>query len=533
MFKHLFYFFIVLLFLRCANIQPPTGGPRDTQSPKLTKTTPENKSVNFSDKTIELYFDEPINAGSLKSEIIFSPTIETPFKIKYNKTTVTIAFEDPLPKGITYTVKFGKGIKDVTEGNTLNNSESLVFSTGNVLDSLSIKGFVNHIMHKDPISGVLVGLYKPQDTIDYTKVKPLYYSYSNEHGKFSIEHLPKDSFRLVAFNDENNNRLWDKKKEAIGFIDKNIIPTNDLIKLNLFNDQSFEAKILKKKIYDDRIIIEFNKGIIYKSTKPNTLIPIINENGKEITFFNTSENLNDSIYLHMKFTDSIGTAYSENIPFTFNPDFKHKSEPIIKLVSPKKGKINPGRATIVCKINEPKTINIENFYVIQDTLKRAPSDSIEYNVKYDSLLNTLTYQITHNAKERLQLVFTENFFSEGKSSDSIIHKIPMEVKQEKEYGIIAGKINTKENHFIIQLLSEKYDIVDQVEMSNKFNFSYIKPGKYIIRVLEDINKNNQWDNGSYAEKQQPEPVYFHDEEIFLKANWELLDVTIELSTEKK
>jgi hypothetical protein len=50
-------------------------------------------------------------------------------------------------------------------------------------------------------------------------------------------------------------------------------------------------------------------------------------------------------------------------------------------------------------------------------------------------------------------------------------------------------------------------------------FEYLKPGKYIVKAIEDQNNNSRWDTGDLAKKLQPEPVIFMPVEYEIRSNW--------------
>ena len=67
-------FALFFLIYGCANRQPPSGGPRDHDPPKLLKATPPNMTRNFKGKVIKLDFDEYFKINNPYSEITMSPT---------------------------------------------------------------------------------------------------------------------------------------------------------------------------------------------------------------------------------------------------------------------------------------------------------------------------------------------------------------------------------------------------------------------------------------------------------------------------
>jgi uncharacterized protein (DUF2141 family) len=94
-------------------------------------------------------------------------------------------------------------------------------------------------------------------------------------------------------------------------------------------------------------------------------------------------------------------------------------------------------------------------------------------------------------------------------------------KNAEEVGTIKGTITTEEKSFTIQLLNEKYEIVREIHNQASYIFDFIEPGTYYIRGLIDTNGNGKWDKGNILELEEPEPIFFYEEEIPLRENWEV------------
>ncbi|MCC8096834.1 MAG: hypothetical protein LIP05_16805, partial [Tannerellaceae bacterium] len=52
-------------------------------------------------------------------------------------------------------------------------------------------------------------------------------------------------------------------------------------------------------------------------------------------------------------------------------------------------------------------------------------------------------------------------------------------------------------------------------------FMDLKPAKYYARIILDLNENGVWDTGNYAEKLQPEEVFYYPKEFDIKQNWQV------------
>jgi hypothetical protein len=77
----------------------------------------------------------------------------------------------------------------------------------------------------------------------------------------------------------------------------------------------------------------------------------------------------------------------------------------------------------------------------------------------------------------------------------------------------------------VQLLDEKEHVIRENLLTDlsfeKINFTYLEPGKYILKIIEDRNGNGRWDSGSYLQKSQPETIIRYQETIVIRANWDI------------
>ena len=57
----------------CAKISAPTGGPRDRKPPVVVESIPENGSINFKGKSLEVTFDEYVTLDNITEKFMVSP----------------------------------------------------------------------------------------------------------------------------------------------------------------------------------------------------------------------------------------------------------------------------------------------------------------------------------------------------------------------------------------------------------------------------------------------------------------------------
>lgn len=226
-------FSLLLLFAACAQQGSPSGGPRDETPPAVVESDPPNYSTRFDKKKIQITFDEYIVLDNVNQQLIVSPPMKEKPEVKLRKKTLIIEFVDTLKINTTYTFNFGDAIKDLHEGNKLQNFE-YVFSTGDVLDSLSVRGTLKYSENlQAPDEPFSIMLYDDlRDSVPLLDI-PLYVGRSDDSGVFSVNNLRADVYKVFALKDANNNFLFDLPSEEIAFLDSSLILNPETIRLIL------------------------------------------------------------------------------------------------------------------------------------------------------------------------------------------------------------------------------------------------------------------------------------------------------------
>ena len=193
---------LLLALSGCANIIPPTGGPRDSIPPVLVGANPANGTKKFAGKRIDLSFDEYLELKEVQQNITISPVPKLQPLIEAKLKVITIKWRDTLEPNTTYSVDFGKSIRDINEGNILRNF-SYTFGTGNYLDSMQYTGSVLVAQTGKVDSTMIAMLYKKLDDSAVIKDKPMYITHVDSRGHFRFAHLRPGTYRLFALKDES------------------------------------------------------------------------------------------------------------------------------------------------------------------------------------------------------------------------------------------------------------------------------------------------------------------------------------------
>lgn len=212
--------------LSCGQIGMISGGPRDSLPPVLTDVQPEYKATNITRPDFVFVFDEYIEVKDAFTEVLVSPyQIKSP-RINFNRKTMTVRLRDSLKPNTTYTIQFGKALRDINEGNILANF-SYVFSTGDHIDSFQISGRVVMAESGKADSTLFALLYADGSDTVVVERTPDYMSRVDGAGFFTFQNLPPGRYRVFALKDRDGSRTYNSPQETIAFNEVPVVAASD------------------------------------------------------------------------------------------------------------------------------------------------------------------------------------------------------------------------------------------------------------------------------------------------------------------
>ncbi|HTF80449.1 MAG TPA: Ig-like domain-containing domain [Cytophagales bacterium] len=496
---------VLLLFVKsCATVGSPTGGDKDTTSPVVKNMIPANHSTHFKGNQITIEYNEYLELNTLDKELVIVPRVEK-YEIEKGTKSFKVKFKQALEPNTTYQIFFGKGVKDVTEGNQ-SKLKSFVFSTGPFVDSLQVTGTIINIHNNKP-AVAFVGLYTPSDTLEINKHLPYYWTTSDESGNFKLGNLKAGTYALYAFTDVNNNRIYDKK-ELLAYSENNL-KTSDKpsVALKLSSQNLDTLKLISATDNKENYQVKYTKGL-YSVQMPNNQVFKV-EKDRIYIFKGTEDSLHTSIIVK----DSMGNQLNSDI----HVPNKSKVNKNVKFVKESINMALPGSKYIYLSDRKITKINHDSISIVFDGQKLA-KEGIKQSK--DSI-----YFIVPAFKDSLSVVLKKSafisVFNDSSASMSAFHK----KMDESNYGIIAGTV-VYEGNIVLELL--KNDKVAFSTRSKTFEAKYLNPGEYMIRIIKDTDNNGYWTQGNYKTKKQPEEIFYNSKTLNLKANWELRDLLIKV-----
>ena len=543
----------------CANTStPPSGGDKDTIPPVITELYPTPGALNVPVKKtqISLTFNEYVTVKDIKS-LYLSPPMEKAPKYKLKGKSVVVYFEEDLDSNKTYTLDVTNAIADNNEGN-MYPGYTLVFSTGDVLDTMMVTGIVQDCNTLQPIKGATVMLYKDHaDSAVFLK-RPDASIKTDDWGFFCLRNIQDTSFRMYALIDENNNNKYDPETERIAFIDSLVTPVtvvNDSLpevmkydmkdtvhclerkqeyELNVFREKPSKQMIVNKERVGDRTAyITFMApyaqidSLWIRGVASDKIITQFNlqQDSLEI-WVNDPKPQPDTLHMTVRYmkTDTLGmlNSFDEEVKLV-NP-----KKSIVK--TPKKDIKHEDTTAVFSLKAEPETVEQYGWtFEFKYPLVEDAFDSLTFrylNPKQQEVVGT--YKVTQDSlnlrkytlKPDVELLPGYEYFVKvphrkfkdinGYYNDST--EVKVSLPNDDKLSTMDLVLNNVNNKYIVDLLNEQRDKVIRsyiIDQDGTLKFPYLKAGKYSIRITEDLNRNDLVDTGNLLEHKQPEKVRFY------------------------
>ncbi len=519
--------------------------------------------MNFPTKggEIEFKFDEYVVLKDPTKNIYLSPPQKKRVNTRIRGKSIIVSFPQILDSSITYALHFRNSITDNNEGN-LFYPYVFSFSTGKSIDSMLFAGVILDATTLLPLEDIAVGFYSDLSDTAVYKTFPAAIAKSDKWGYFVVRNLKPIPYRVFAFADGNNNNMYDPENEMVAFNDSLIIPSKTMRKdieelkyvdmkdtsralarpsqmnLYLFKEDS-QKQFLKNKARPERkmVYLTFNApnvildSIVFRNIDSSKIIKQFNIKRDSLIMWvaDTLMNVPDTLFLDIKYlkSDSLNNLVStkENLKLIApKPKKEENSKKYIPNSSEKRIRADLLKLTIEA---DPAKVEQQGIRLIfPSPLARLSLDSVlllyktpkgvkgneGYTFSQDTLENRL-YYIKPNGRLLMgyeySLKIPERVFKDiyGFTNDSSITSfvLPNTEKLSK----LTLNVEGADGSYVIELTDQTRKKVFRsfkISKDTKLEFPYIQPGKYNIRITQDLNGNGILDTGNLLLKKQPEKV---------------------------
>ena len=565
----------------CANIGNPSGGPIDKTPPIFMRSNPTPNAVNVKDRKIEIFFDEIVTLKDPSTKIIVSPAQTEMPRMSALGRKVTVELVDSLLPNTTYTIDFSNSIQDNNEGNAIDNF-AFAFSTGSVIDSMRVSGYVIDSRTLEPMQSVVVGLQSNLADSAFHKEKLQRVALTNDRGQFTIRNVSPGSYHIFALKDLDRDYKFGNPTEDIAFLDSIIVPSigtreaadtvyNDLneidtimratrpayfpndILLSMFNeDRKSQYLANNLRVDSTRISLTFAAA---SDTLPS--LSIVGRNDVPDQWYTLERSqTNDTLTYwirppHLVSADTlmVATTYlrtdtasnlswgTDTLKFTFQRQKakkKKKNEETDSLEQIRFMELHPlanGTQEVYAPLLLQTGTPIERYSREAFHLQRKlQNDTIFYPAEIKSIA---LRDSTLNRRDLMLKVDWEPGAAYTLTVDSLAMtdiyglqtkplKVDFNVRKMEEYGNIVFNITAVRDSAIVELLDGTEKIVLRAPVKNhRAELLNLLPGKYYARLFIDRNGNGKYDTGKYDMHLQPEETVYYPGAINLKKNWDV------------
>lgn len=526
--NYIFLILIALFTASCARVGSPVGGKKDTIAPKFMGSNIDSAHVNVPRDIhqLRLDFDEYVILKDINKNLIISPPIKQISKIlPANLSTkfVLIQWKDTLQENTTYSFNFGNSIRDNNEGNPLP-YYNFAFSTGEKIDDLYISGIVKDMFSTKNSSpdnkdkNLVVGLFQVKDTMNYRQ-KPYYISKVDPDGYYELNYLSPGKYKIVAFEDENSNSVFDNGKEKVAFQKEEIDFKKNIsgLNLNLYPSKKpvkyVEAKpqaggvLLLFEGHPDEVKVEPKKQIL----KNYKVVHQPKSDSVNIYFDAQRENIGLETSQNLKFAYQIGTKKDSLSLF-----YKYDPKALMEL-SNKDGNLLPPKKDFKIYSNLlVDKILPEKFSLVSDSIKQDFTAEISKTNPYEILIKS-----DFQEGKKYQLTILKESVASYFESIAKSYQFNFGVDKAENYGSFTLNLTNKPAHpFWIEIVDNSNKVAyseKSTEDSNKF--TELKPGTYTVRILVDNNENGVWDTADFTNQTYAEDVFIYNKKLVVKPFW--------------
>lgn len=558
---------ILALLGACANMaQGPTGGLRDSLPPVYKTSNPLPNSLNFKGDKVEIEFDEYVQLKDGFEKIVVSPPTKSPFVAKAVGKKVVVEFRDTLKPNTTYTIDFSNSIVDNNESNPFN-EYFFSFSTGDVLDSLSMSGYLLNAKDLSPAAGVLVGAYKQHDDSVFVTKAFDRIAKTDENGRFTLRNLEPVPYRVFALNDVNSNYYFDQPGEAVAFLDSVFTPVMiENVRFDTIYKDSVTIDTIKSvrsvKYLPDSIILQlFEEEIVRQSFKKavltsETTVELYFENyEKQVPEINPVNFVSDNwavvepsfttdtikIWLRDSNVVKLDTLRFELVYQKTDSasNFVEARDTVQLIQNRKKAKRRDDKKQTFLTCSSSKSVEVYNLpriewsapvdFVLDSVVKvEVQKDTlwemVDFRLVADSAVNARSYLLEAEwevgASYRLHIDSASVTDIYGNCNDKT--ELKFRIKNKEEYSTLKFKVQGVADSAFVELLNAKEQVkrVEKLRNGEVF-FKNVHPGEYYARLVVDSDNDGLWTTGKYIENRKPEQVYYFSKTLKLRANWDV------------
>jgi len=500
---------------------------------------------------------------------LMSPPQKTPPEVKARGKKLIVQLQDTLRDSTTYTIDFGDAVCDFREKVPLR-GYSFYFSTGTTIDTLAYTGYVYDAMTLNPLRGIFVGIHEDKEDSAFVTKQFVRVAKTDSAGHFRIGNMKEGMYRLYAVDDVSRDyRLtigealaWaDELVE--GRVEERVQDLQDTtlqdaaLQDTLLQDAALQEGTLflfkeeQQRLYLQRTLRKEQHRIqILFSSQPDSL--------PELRFLTDSLDLNyvtkysahhdtvtiwladsmsiaqDSLFIEARYRRTDSLYHLEWYTDTLRAIWR-APKLTAKAKQQQERKNRNKRLDLQSNAGSKFEIYDTLYLECLTPLATIERDSFHLYERIDTVLKPIPFTIADHDTLPMRLHILANLQPEKKYElvvdSGALHDIygithikgnySLQVKSPSDYSTLRVKLNPFVPKARIQVLNKQDEVVRELPaVPEGAYFEYLTPDAYYMRLYIDENEDGKWTTGSWAEKRQPEKVYYFPQAIQTKSNWD-------------
>ena len=510
-------------------------------------------------------FNEYLQLDNVSQQLLMSPPQQNPPEVKVRGKRLLVQFVDSLRENTTYTLDFGNAVCDYTERNPQRNY-TYSFSTGDVIDTLEVRGRVFEAENLNPVAGMLVGIHSDMADSAFVASPFLRIAKTDSTGAFRIANMHAGEYRLYAIQDISRDyRLT--IGEALAYDDGILTPevrphihTDSLGRDSLVGYEYGPADLVlwmfrekQQRLYLQRTTRDQQHTIrVSFSAAPDSLpeFRALNENvqyhlqysskGDSVTIwmpdtfsirqdsllFEVRYRATDSLYHLQWMTDTIRAIWRapKLSAKALKAQARKERRKRLELRSNAKNGFELNDTLRIFCTTPLAQIAVDSMHLFEkkDSIYKHVPFTIE---AHDTLPMTLTILAKLAAGKQYELRVDSAALHDLYGVPNRAERYTLEMKNTEDYSTLKVLLTPFVPDARIQVMNGQDKVVRELPAKEEGAFfQYLKPDTYFLRLYIDSNGDGEWTTGSWTEKRQPERVYYFPHSIQTKSNWDFEEV---------
>jgi len=529
---------LLIILQGCANPLPPSGGPRDTVGPEIVRTIPQNKTILFNETSIMIEFSEYVDRNKVLQSIMFTPAIK--HEASWSGKELELEFTEPLRLNTTYSLTIGTEYTDYA-GNRPTEAYTIIFSTGNVLDTGSFSGLI--IGGSLGASVFLIPMKTMPEDFSPTTSSSMYKTQIGSNGQFRFSALADGQYRVYALQDMFKDGLYDVGTDAFAMASRDIIIPKDTapITMKLAKPIDTVSPIALQAYVQEQGLLEIRCSEILlpesiqahqftlKSSDGQTIRPLsaYQYPGRPTSILIEHDSSKVCASIELNIESVLPTDSSKN---QCRDEMRGKEivqsrgiakVPMVLLVSVKDSTLIDQKTPIDLLFSHSIDANslkerlgcFQGKSSIPFKVRNITANQVRISFE-QSLLPDASYEI-HVSTKGLKNLRSMNYADTA----FIVHFKTIDSRQ---YGTIKGEVRDlrEGGPYIITVKNDKGSTYRQtIAKQGLFTIQDIPAGTYFIEAFEDKDKNGEYDDGSIAPFRFSERFTLAKESITVRPRW--------------